>query len=270
MTFSPIAFEIFGFQIRWYGIIFSLSIIIGFAVVYFIARYRNQKADETINFVPFAIIFGILGARLLHVAVNWPYYFGYFPLGKSLIYILDFRRGGLAIQGAIMGAILILVVFCKIRKLNFWLWVDILVPGFILGQAIGKWGNFFNQEAFGKPTSLPWGIFINPANRPLAYASFQYFHPTFLYEAIANFALFILLMFMHRFYKNKPGRLPSGLILSMYLGIYAIYRTFIEYYRVDSVYFGPVKVVYIINFIALITSLVIANHVVKKFKEIKD
>lgn len=270
MTFGPIAFEIFGFQIRWYGIIFSLSIIIGFVVVYFIAKYRNQKADETINFVPFAIIFGILSARLLHVAVNWSYYFGYFPIGKSLIYILDFRRGGLAIQGAMLGAVLTLLVFCKIRKLNFWLWADILVPGFILGQTIGKWGNFFNQEAFGKPTSLPWGIFINPANRPYNYSIYEYFHPTFLYEAIANFALFILLMFMHRFYKNKPKRLPSGLILSMYLGIYAIYRTFIEYYRVDSVYFGPVKVVYIINFIALITALVIANHVVKKFKEIKD
>ena len=84
MALGSIAFEIFGFQIRWYGIIFSLSIIIGFVVVYFIARYRNQKADETVNFVPFAIIFGILGARLLHVAVNWSYYFGYFPIAHFL------------------------------------------------------------------------------------------------------------------------------------------------------------------------------------------
>lgn len=264
---SSVAFEIFGFHIGWYGIIIAISLVVGFAVVYFIAKYRKVREEEVLNFAPFAMIFSILGARLLHVAVNWSYYFGNFPLTKSLINIFDIRSGGLAIQGAILGGILTLIVFVKIRKLNFWLWTDITAPGLVLGQAIGRWGCYFNQEAFGRPTSLPWGIFIDPANRPYDYASFEYFHPTFFYESVANFALFLFLMFMHRFYKNRPDRLPYGLILSMYLGIYAVYRTFIEYYRIDSAYFGPVKVVYIINLVALIAALAIANHVIKKFKE---
>ena len=196
--------------------------------------------------------------------VNWPFYSGH------LSYIFAFRKGGLAIQGVMIGGILALIVFCRVRKLDLWLWADMIVPGLIIGQAIGRWGNFFNQEAFGRPTGLPWAIYIEPANRPFDYASYEYFHPTFLYESIANFLLFALLILMQRFYKNKPDRLPYGLILTMYLGVYSIYRTFIESYRIDSTYFGPVKVVYIINIIIIIAALVIANHVIKKFKEKKQ
>jgi len=261
---DPIAFSIFGFEIRWYGIITALALIIGFTIAYFIARYRGQREEEILNFAPFAVISSVIFARLLHVAVNWSYYAGH-PL-----YIFAFRKGGLAIQGAMVGGIAALIIFCKIRKLDFWLWADILAPGLILGQAIGRWGNFFNQEAFGRPTSLPWAIFIEPANRPYDYTSYEYFHPTFLYESIANFLLFALLLLMHRFYKNKPGRIPYGLILSMYLGIYSVYRTFIEYYRIDSSYWGPIKVVYVIDFIVLIAAFVIANYVIKKFKEKKQ
>ena len=264
MSIDPIAFSVFGLEIRWYGIITAVSLIIGFMVVYFIAKFRKEKADEVLNFAPFAVIFSILGARLLHVLVNWSYY------SQNLSYIFQFRRGGLAIQGAMLIGILALIVFTRIKKLDFWLWADIVVPGLLLGQAIGRWGNFFNQEAFGKPTDLPWGIYIDPMHRPINFASYEYFHPTFFYESIANFLLFALLIFMHRFYRNKPGRLPYGLILSMYLGIYAVYRTFIEFYRIDSTYFGPIKVVYLINFIALVVALSIVNYVIKKFRGKKD
>lgn len=261
MSINPVAFSIGSLEIRWYGIITALSLVAGFAVAYFIARYRKQREEEVLNFAPFAIIFSIIGARLLHVAVNWSYY------SENLSYIFAFRRGGLAIQGVILGGILALVVFCRVRKIDFWLWADIVSPGLVLGQAIGRWGNFFNQEAFGRPTSLPWAIYIAPENRPYDYASYEYFHPTFLYESIANAALFVLLVLMHRFYRNKPDRLPAGLILAMYLGIYSIYRTLIEAYRIDSTYFGPVKVVYVINFITIIAALIIANHVIRKFRE---
>ncbi len=264
MSIDPIAFSVFGLEIRWYGIITAVSLIIGFMVVYFIAKFRKEKADEVLNFAPFAVIFSILGARLLHVLVNWSYY------SQNLSYIFQFRRGGLAIQGAMLIGILTLIIFTRIKKLDFWLWADIVVPGLLLGQAIGRWGNFFNQEAFGKPTALPWGIYIDPMHRPFNFSSYEYFHPTFFYESIANFLLFALLIFMHRFYRNKPGRLPNGLILSMYLGIYAVYRTFIEFYRIDSAYFGPIKVVYIINFIALVVALSIVNYVIKKFRGKKD
>jgi len=260
---DPIAFSVFNLEIRWYGIITAVALIIGFVVVYFIAKFRKEKADEVLNLAPFAVIFSILGARLLHVAVNWSYY------GENLSYIFQFRRGGLAIQGAMLAGIITLIVFTKIRKLDFWLWADIVLPGLLIGQAIGRWGNYFNQEAFGRPTSLPWGIFIEQANRPANYISFEYFHPTFFYESMANFILFAVLIIMHRLYRKKPGRMAYGLILSMYLGVYAIYRTFIESYRIDSSFIGPIKVVYIINFIALLVALIIANYVQKKFRDKK-
>jgi len=264
LSVDPVAFSLFGLEIRWYGIITALALIIGFTVAYFIARYRRQRQDEVINFALIAVVFSIIGARLVHVAANWSYY------GENPILILAFRRGGLAIQGAILGGIIALIVFCRIRKLDFWLWADIYVTGLVLGQAIGRWGNFINQEAFGRPSSLPWAIYIDPANRPYDYASYDHFHPTFLYESISNFLLFALLLLMHRFYKNKPGRIPYGLILAMYLGIYSIYRTFIEYYRIDSTYWGPVKVVYVINLITIITAIIITNYVIKKFREKKQ
>ncbi|MDZ7836629.1 MAG: prolipoprotein diacylglyceryl transferase [Actinomycetota bacterium] len=153
------------------------------------------------------------------------------------------------------------------RKLSFWTWADIIAPALVLGQAIGRWGNFFNQEAFGLPTDLPWAIYIDPAYRPSAYASSEYFHPTFLYESIANFILFGILLLLHRYYKKRPNRLPDGLIICAYLAIYALYRTFIEAYRVDSTYFGPIKVVYVLNFLAIIAAIIIANYLITRFKD---
>jgi len=262
LNIDPIAFSVFNLEIRWYGILTAVALVVGFIAAYFLAKYRRQKADEILNFAPFAIIASILGARLLHVLVNWSYY------SANPSFIFAFRRGGLAIQGAMVGGILALIIFCRIRKLDFWLWADIAAPGLLLGQDLGRWGNFFNQEAFGRPIDLEWPVlYIAEANRPYNYASYEYFHPTFFYESMANLILFIILFFMHRFYRNRPGRLPDGIILATYLGIYAVYRTFIEAYRIDSTFFGPIKVVYIINLLAVIAALVIVNHVTKKFRD---
>ncbi len=264
MNIDPIAFSVFNLEIRWYGIITAVSLIIGFIVVYFIAKFRWIKAAWWLNLALFAVIVSILGARLRHGLVNWSYY------SQNLGFIFAFRRGGLAIQRPMLAGIITLTIFTTIRKLDFWLWADIVIPGLLVGQAIGRWGNFFNQEAFGRPTDLPWGIYIDQANRPLNYVSYEYFHPTFLYESIANFLLFGLLIFMHWFYRKKPGKLPYGIILSMYLGIYAIYRTFIEYFRLDSAFLGPVKVVYIINLLTLVIAVIIANYVAKRFRVKKE
>jgi len=257
---DPIAFSFGNFEIRWYGILIALALLIGIFVSYYIAKYRGQKAEEVINFAPFAVIAGVIGARLLHVIVNWSYYSGH------LSYIFAFRRGGLAIQGVMLGGVIALLIFCKVRKLNFWLWADILSPALILGQAIGRWGNFFNQEAFGRPTSLPWGIYIDPINRPLEYSNAQYFHPTFFYEFLANLMLFGLLLMIHRIYKRKPDSFPDGLIFCTYLGVYAVYRSVIEYYRIDSSYFLGIKVVYILDAITIIAVLIIVNNLIKRFR----
>ena len=259
-TVSPIAFSFSNFEVRWYGIIIAVALLIGILTSYFLAKYRGQKSDETINFAPFAVIFGVIGARLVHVVVNWSYYSGH------LSYIFQLRRGGLAIQGVMLGGMLALLVFCKVRKLNFWLWADILAPVLVFGQAIGRWGNYFNQEAFGLPTSLPWGIYIDPINRPAVYSNADYFHPTFFYEFVANLVLCGLLLLLHRMYKNKVNKFPEGLIFCAYLGIYAIYRSIIEAYRVDSSFVLGIKVVHILDAITIIAVLIMVNYLVKKFR----
>lgn len=260
---NPIAFSIGSLEIRWYGILIALALLVGIVVSYFIAKYRGEKQDEVINFAPFAVIFGVIGARLLHVVVNWSYYSGH------LSYIFALRKGGLAIQGVMLGGILALIVFCKIRKLDFWKWADIMAPALLLGQAIGRWGNYFNQEAFGMPTSLPWGIYIDPINRPPSYSNAEFFHPTFLYESIANLVLFALLLLILRLYNKRPDKFPNGLVFATYLGVYAIYRSIIEYYRIDSSFVLGIKVVYILDAITVIAVLIIINYLVKKFREKK-
>ena len=260
---DPIAFRIGIFEVRWYGILIALALLLGILVSYFIAKYRKQRPEEVIYFTPLAVILGVIGARLLHVLVNWSYY------SQNPLYIFAFRRGGLAIQGVMLGGVIALLVFCRIRKLSFWLWTDIFAPSLILGQAIGRWGNFFNQEAFGLPTSQKWGIFIDPVNRPVSYSNSQYFMPTFFYEFLANMVLFALLLLLHRQYKKHPEKFPYGLIFCTYLGVYSVYRSVIEYYRIDSSYFLGIKVVHIIDGVTVIIVLIIANYLIKRFRREK-
>lgn len=259
MVIDPVAFRLFGMEVRWYGLLIALGLILAIVVSYLTARYRKFKADEIINFAPFAIIAGVIGARLLHVAVNWSYY------SKNLSSIFAFRQGGLAIQGVIIGGFIALVIFAKIRKIDLWELADCIVPSLALAQAIGRWGNFFNQEAYGRPTDARIGIFISPENRLRGYESFDYFHPTFLYESIANLLLFIILMVLHVVFKKKENKVPNGVIFNLYLIIYSLYRIFIESYRIDSSTIGSIKVVYIISGLTIIAAFIILNILVNRF-----
>ena len=260
MNISPVAFNLFGkLEIRWYGILIAIGLVVAIVIAYQLAKYRNLKADEVINFAPFAIIGGIIGARLLHVLVNFSYY------AKHPSYIFAYRQGGLAIQGTIIGGVIALIIFAYVRKISFWSLTDVIAPGLAIAQSIGRWGNYFNQEAFGRPTDSRIGIFISPENRPVDYINSEYFHPTFLYESIANMILFIILIFMHYWFKKKPDKYPNGLIFCVYLIIYSLYRIFIESYRLDSSYVGPIKVVYLISAITIIAAFIIANILINRF-----
>jgi len=260
LNINPVAFTLFGkIEIRWYGILIAVGLVIAIILSYYIAKYRNLKADEIINFAPFGIIGGIIGARLLHVLVNISYY------AKHPADILAYRQGGLAIQGVVLGGIIALIIFTKVRKESFWAYSDVFVPGLAIAQAIGRWGNYFNQEAFGRPTSSAIGIFISPENRPADYRSAEYFHPTFLYESVANLILFIILILTHYWFKKRPNKYPDGLIFCAYLIIYSLYRIFIESYRIDSSYIGSIKVVYLLSGVTIITAFVIANVLINRF-----
>ena len=138
-----------------------------------------------------------------------------------------------------------------INKISFWQLVDLVVPSLILGQAIGRWGNFFNSEAFGSPTDVPWKLYIPPANRPLEYLDYDYFHPTFLYESVWNLGVFMILLFLFFWGLKKRNRTKVGTLTFVYLIGYSIGRFWIEGLRTDSLMIGSLKIAQIISLVAI-------------------
>lgn len=222
---GDIAFSIFGFPVYFYGITMALSIFSGIYIAYFLYKriYDEVLAEKIIDFSPYLIILGILGARLYYCFVNYSYYRNH-PLE-----ILNIRQGGLSIHGMIIVGVLALFYFAKKYKMTFLKLFDVFMCGTAFAQSIGRWGNFFNSEAFGYPTNLPWKLFIPIDKRPLQFMDSQYFHPTFLYESILDFILFIFLLLILKKYSNKPG-----ITASVYLFMYSFVRIFVEQIRIDS------------------------------------
>ena len=193
---QPILFKLGFIEVHWYGLLVVLGIIGALSAVLFLARKQNITSDEVINLGFYAIISGLLGARIYAVFLDLPYYLNN-PWEIPAVW-----HGGLAIHGAIIGGGLAILIYAIKKKQSVWLWLDLAAPSLALAQAIGRFGNYFNQEVFGRPTSLPWGIPINPFNRPPGFEGFSYFHPTFLYESGLNLLNFVLLAVLF-FWINK-------------------------------------------------------------------
>lgn len=223
---SEIAFSLLGFPIYWYGIILALAILVGVYTAFMLYKnfYDKEKAFLIIDFSPVVILVGILGARLYYCLVNYSYYL-YNPTE-----ILNIRQGGLSIHGMIIIGILVLFYFAKRYKIEFFELLDSFFVGTALAQSIGRWGNFFNSEAFGTPTNLPWKLYIPLEHRPSQFINFEYFHPTFLYESILDFIIFLVLLSIFKKFSKTPG-----VIACIYLILYSFARIFVEHYRVDSV-----------------------------------
>ena len=147
---DPVAFEIFGIKIRWYGIFIATAFFLGTLLASKEAKRRGINEEEIIDLALFAIPAALIGARAYYVIFTWDMY------KHNPIEIFNIRGGGLAIHGGVIAGVLVGLIFCKVRKHNFWTFADITAPSIILGQAIGRWGNYTNQEAFGGPTDLPW------------------------------------------------------------------------------------------------------------------
>jgi len=192
-------------------------------------RRQGENVDWFIDMVLFAVPAGLIGSRLLFVMLNWPYYAANLPA------ILNIREGGLAIHGAIFGGVLAGFLYTRYRRVNFWCWADMAAPGLILAQAIGRWGNYFNQEAYGYPTTGPWAMFI----------AGEYRHPTFLYESLWNLGVLALLLWMLK------GKKFHGQIAATYVAGYSIGRFWIEALRVDSMMVGPLRAAQIISLILI-------------------
>lgn len=224
---SPILAELGPFILRWYGLLLALGAVFGYLVARSLAK-RYGISEETVAALAFfVLIVGFVGARLYHVLNEPGYYF------RNPAEIVKVWKGGLAIHGAIIAGLAVTYWFCRKYKLLFWKMTDLFVPSLILGQAIGRWGNYFNQELFGRPTKLPWGIPINPLNRPANAASDEYFHPTFLYESLWDMAIFATLLVLHRRNIKKGGVDKHGFITMTYLALYSLGRLLNELLRID-------------------------------------
>jgi len=222
-------------HIRYYGLIIMLGTVVAAWLASREARRRKEDPELVWDGLIWILIGGIIGARLWHILTPPPsmvaqgvttWYYLTHPLDALAIW-----RGGLGIPGAVMGGILALFLFSRARKLSFTLWADIAAPALALGQAIGRWGNYVNQELYGAPTDLPWAIFIEPQYRLPEFANQAYYHPLFLYESIWNLANMFLLLFLAR---RFAGRLKSGDIFLTYLIAYPLGRFLLEFLRLDS------------------------------------
>ncbi|MFA5000062.1 MAG: prolipoprotein diacylglyceryl transferase [Patescibacteria group bacterium] len=188
-TFSPsaILLTIGPLTVYWYGLFMVLSILAALGITFYLAKFHKIKRDLIFDLAFWLIIGGLIGARIYDVFLQLPYYLNH-PFQVFAVW-----KGGLAIHGAILAGLLVVWLFAKKHHLAFWQLIALIAPGLALGQAIGRWGNYFNQELFGLPTALPWGIPIEVINRPLEYLNVNFFHPTFLYESIGSFLIFIIL-----------------------------------------------------------------------------
>ena len=223
-----IAFSIISVDVHYYGIIMALSILIGILTVIFLKKkyYTDIKTDTILDISFVLIIFGIIFARIYYVIMDYSYF------AKNPLEIFAIWNGGISIHGAIIGGILGGFWYTKENKLNFLRYADLFTMGLIIGQAIGRWGNFFNSEAFGLPTNLPWKLYIPYALRPAEYINYDYFHPAFLYESLLNLIIFFILL---NILKRNYNKGKDGTVFFSYLILYSIVRINIETIRVDSV-----------------------------------
>lgn len=210
---------------------YALCIITGvFAAIWLANRRwvaRGGTSGEVADMAILAVPAGLIGSRIYHVATDHELYFG--PDGHPLN-ALKIWEGGLGIWGAILGGAIAGMFWCRYKKINMLAMADTVAPALLLAQAIGRWGNYFNQELFGKPTKLPWGLEIDPAHRPLGYEQYATFHPTFLYEFIWNLGVMGALIWLERRFKLGYGR-----VFALYVMGYTLCRAWVETLRIDPV-----------------------------------
>jgi len=226
-----IAFRIGPIAIAWYGIIIVGSAMVAVFLAEREAKRRGDNPEHVWNALLLFLILGMVGARLYHVISSLDYYLQY-PLE-----IFNTRHGGLAIYGAVAGGAVALRLYTRRYHLSFAHWADIAAPGLFLAQAIARWANYMNQELYGYPTTLPWGIHIDawhripPFDDLTRYPLEIRFHPTFLYESIGNLVNFVLVMYISRRFAN---RLRDGDLILLYGLLYPLLRFFVEFQRPDA------------------------------------
>jgi phosphatidylglycerol:prolipoprotein diacylglycerol transferase len=244
---NPILISFGPFSIRWYGLLIVLGAIAGALVARAQARRRGDDPDHIWNMLALCLVLGLVGARLYHV-VSTP---AGGPLGLAYyrehpLEIIAFWNGGLqgfGIYGAVAGGILAIWLYTRLARLPFLRWLDYGAAGLMLAQAIGRWGNFFNQELYGPPSNLPWAVYIEPANRLAGFENYSTFHPVFLYESLLDLLAFAALIWLSR---RPRWHILDGDIFFLYVILYAFVRFWLEFLRPDAWMAGPIAVAQIV------------------------
>ncbi len=262
LNINRVAFYFSGIPIYWYGIIISLALISGVFIASFAAKKMGESTDIPLDLAIYCAPVSVVSARLYYVLFNLSYYL------ENPAEILNLRGGGIAIYGAVIGGVIAAFVYSKIKKLNTLSVFDIGSVGLICGQMIGRWGNFFNQEAFGTNTNLPWGMISEGTvsyleelkNMGLNVDPNVPVHPTFLYESLWSLAVLITLFIIikHRSYK--------GQVFFAYTALYGVGRFFIEALRTDSLMLGPIRVSQVLALLCAVIFGVLYFRLLKKAK----
>jgi len=252
------AFQLGNISIRWYGIIFAIGVTVAYLLISKLADISRLPKKHLEASLYIVMIFGLVGARLYHVSDQWNYY------SQHLGDVIKIWQGGIGIYGGLFGGFIGLILYSRLKKYNLLRLLDVIVPGVLLGQSLGRWGNFFNQEAYGYPTSLPWAIKIDEVSRIKGFENYQYFHPTFFYEsALAFLGVIILVVFFKTMHKT------SGLTFSLYLIIYGLIRLFVEHFRIDTWEQNGLKIAQVVSFVFIISGIVLFIFIRKKITQKK-
>jgi phosphatidylglycerol:prolipoprotein diacylglycerol transferase len=238
----PILIQVGPITIRYYGLMYVIAIALGF----FLARSEVLRkkialtSEGLLDLLLWTVPMAIIGARLYYVAFQWSYY------GAHPVEILKIWNGGLAIHGGILGGALAIFLFARYKRISFWALTDCLVPSLILGQAIGRIGNLMNGDAYGLPTTLPWGIRF-PASSPagMAFPGLAT-HPSMIYELLLNLMIFAFL-----WWARKRGY-RDGFSTAMYFILYAVARSIVSFTRADSLWLGPIRAAHVISFVFVV------------------
>jgi phosphatidylglycerol---prolipoprotein diacylglyceryl transferase len=246
---GPILVKIGFLTIRWYGLLIASAVLIGVSLSQYLAKRRNINPELLSDLSIWLVIGAIPAARIYYVLFQWSEY------AQHPERIIKIWQGGIAIHGAIIGGVIAALIFAKLKQVSFWQLTDLVAPSLILGQATGRWGNFFNSEAFGGPTNLPWKLYIPAERRPPELASFEYFHPTFLYESLWDLMVFTLLITLFfRSLRSQP-RLKTGTLFMVYWVAYSLGRFWIEGLRTDSLMLGPLRIAQLVSLTGILFGL---------------
>ncbi len=226
---TPFVFEAGPFALRYYGLCIVLGIIVGTWLTGCQLASRGYDGALALELLFFVIPLGIVGSRLYYVTTEYAEQYASNPLPS----VLAVWQGGLGIYGGVAGGFIGLLLFCRYHAISPLAFADAAAPGLVLGQAIGRWGNYFNQELFGRPSDLPWAIYIAPQNRSPQFADATSFHPTFFYEALWDVLVCLVLLWVARRFSE---RLKAGDIFTLYVILYSAGRFLVETLRVDEAF----------------------------------